>query len=67
MIDHVTIRVPDLDQDTVRAFHQAGVDAGYESLGDPGDRPQYHPGYYGSYLPDPDQQNIEAVFHDRSV
>jgi catechol 2,3-dioxygenase-like lactoylglutathione lyase family enzyme len=55
------------DQATVDAFHQAGIDAGYASLGSPGERPEYHPGYYAAYLADPDRNNIEAVFHDRSV
>jgi len=38
-----------------------------ESLGDPGERPHYHPGYFGAYLADPDGNNIEAVFHDRGA
>jgi catechol 2,3-dioxygenase-like lactoylglutathione lyase family enzyme len=55
------------DQATVDAFHQAGIDAGYTSLGPPGERPEYHAGYFGAYLADPDGNNIEAVFHDRSL
>jgi hypothetical protein len=31
------------DQATVNDFHQAGVNAGYTSLGAPGERPEYHP------------------------
>jgi catechol 2,3-dioxygenase-like lactoylglutathione lyase family enzyme len=62
---HLAFAAP--DQATVRAFHQAGTDAGYQSLGEPGERPHYHPGYYGAYLADPDQNNIEAVFHDRTL
>ena len=49
----------------VEAFHRAGVEAGYVSNGEPGERPEYHPGYIGAFLLDPDGQNIEAVFHDR--
>ena len=49
---------------TVDAFHQAGIEAGYPSNGAPGERPEYHPGYYGAFLTDPDSHNIEAVFHD---
>jgi catechol 2,3-dioxygenase-like lactoylglutathione lyase family enzyme len=41
------------DQETVRAFHRAGTTAGYRSLGEPGERPEYHRGYYGVYLADP--------------
>jgi hypothetical protein len=49
----------------VDLFHRAGVRAGYASNGGPGERPEYHPGYYGAFLLDPDGNNIEAVFHDR--
>ena len=50
----------------VDAFHRAGLDAGYIDNGAPGERPIYHPGYYGAFLLDPDGNNVEAVFHDRS-
>ena len=53
------------DQETVRAFHAAGLAAGGVDEGGPGERPRYHPGYYGAYLRDPDDNNIEAVFHER--
>lgn len=53
------------DRSTVERFHEAGVRAGYASLGEPGERPWYHTGYYGAYLADPDGNNIEAVHHDR--
>ena len=53
------------DRGTVNAFHRTGLDAGYTSLGEPGERPQYHPGYFSAYLADPDGHNIEAVFHER--
>jgi catechol 2,3-dioxygenase-like lactoylglutathione lyase family enzyme len=53
------------NKEAVDAFHQAGISAGYSSNGAPGERPHYHPGYYGAFLTDPDSNNIEAVFHDR--
>ncbi len=49
----------------VDAFHRAAVEAGYRDNGEPGERPQYHPGYYAAYVLDPDGNNVEAVFHDR--
>jgi catechol 2,3-dioxygenase-like lactoylglutathione lyase family enzyme len=49
----------------VDAFHEAALAAGYRDNGDPGERPQYHPGYYGAYVLDPDGHNAEAVFHER--
>ena len=50
------------DRAAVEAFHRAGVAAGGEDNGAPGERP-YHPGYYAAFLLDPDGNNIEAVFH----
>jgi catechol 2,3-dioxygenase-like lactoylglutathione lyase family enzyme len=62
---HVAFPAP--DRRTVDQFHAAAVAAGYESNGAPGERPQYHPGYYGAFVIDPDGNNVEAVFHDRRV
>ena len=53
------------DKETVEAFHAAGLQAGGVDNGAPGERPEYHPGYYGAYLRDPDGHNVEAVFHNR--
>jgi catechol 2,3-dioxygenase-like lactoylglutathione lyase family enzyme len=47
----------------VDAFWQAGVDAGYESDGEPGPRAEYGDDYYGSFLLDPDGNSAEAVLH----
>ena len=52
-------------RDQVETFHAAAIAAGYRDNGAPGERPQYHPGYYGAYVLDPDGNNVEAVFHDR--
>lgn len=60
---HLAFAAP--DQAVVDAFHEAGTRAGHASLGEPGERPEYHAGYYGAYLADPDGHNVEAVFHDR--
>ncbi len=49
--------------EAVRAFHAAGLAIGAPDHGAPGPRPQYHPGYYGAFLLDPDGNNVEAVFH----
>lgn len=46
----------------VEAAYAAGLAAGGEDNGAPGERP-YHPGYYAAFLLDPDGNNIEAVFH----
>jgi predicted lactoylglutathione lyase len=53
------------DRATVDEFHRVATSAGYADNGEPGERPQYHPGYYGAFVLDPDGHNVEAVFHDR--
>ena len=50
------------DRAMVEAWHKAGLKAGGEDNGAPGERP-YHPGYYAAFLLDPEGNNIEAVFH----
>ena len=49
----------------VDAFSRRLTDAGYVDDGRPGPRPEYHEGYYGAFVLDPDGNNVEAVFHDR--
>lgn len=51
------------DRAAVDAFHAAGLAAGGTDNGPPGERPVYHPGYYGAFLHDPDGNNVEAVVH----
>jgi catechol 2,3-dioxygenase-like lactoylglutathione lyase family enzyme len=51
----------------VDAFWRAGVDAGYESDGEPGMRTQYSDDYYGAFLLDPDGNSVEAVHHGGMV
>ena len=50
------------DRAMVEAWHKAGLKAGGEDNGAPGERP-YHPGYYAAFLLDPDGNNVEAVYH----
>ena len=47
----------------VDAFYKAAMAAGGRDNGGPGLRPQYHAGYYGAFVLDPDGNNIEAVCH----
>ena len=51
------------DRDAVRAFFDAAVRLGAEVLHEPRVWPEYHPGYYGAFVRDPDGHNIEAVCH----
>jgi catechol 2,3-dioxygenase-like lactoylglutathione lyase family enzyme len=60
---HLALSAP--DRETVKRFYEAALSAGGRDNGPPGERPQYHPGYYAAYVLDPDGNNVEAVFHDR--
>ncbi len=50
------------DEEAVKRFHAAAIAAGGQDNGGPGER-DYHPGYYGAYVLDPDGNNIEAAYH----
>jgi hypothetical protein len=41
----------------------AALAANAEILHSPRLWPEYHPGYYAVFLPDPDGNNVEAVHH----
>jgi catechol 2,3-dioxygenase-like lactoylglutathione lyase family enzyme len=51
------------DEDAVRAFYTAAIGWGAESMHAPRLWPEYHPGYYGAFVRDPDGNNVEAVCH----
>ncbi len=51
------------DRAAVEAFFDAAVLAGAEVLHGPRVRPEYHPGYFGAFVRDPDGNNVEAVSH----
>jgi catechol 2,3-dioxygenase-like lactoylglutathione lyase family enzyme len=63
--EHVHVAFPATDDATVDAFHRTAVEAGYRDHGAPGERPIYHPGYYGAYVLDLDGDNVEVVNHNR--
>jgi catechol 2,3-dioxygenase-like lactoylglutathione lyase family enzyme len=60
------VAFPAADDATVDAFHAAAVGAGYRDNGKTGERPQYHPGYYGAFVLDPAGTNVEVVNHHRA-
>jgi catechol 2,3-dioxygenase-like lactoylglutathione lyase family enzyme len=59
---HIAFAAP--DNATVNEFHRVALAAGYRDNGPPGER-DYHEGYYGAFVLDPDGNNIEAVCHNR--
>ena len=63
--EHLHMAFPASDRAAVDAFHRTATGAGYRDNGAPGERPEYHAGYYGAFVYDPDGNNIELVFHDR--
>ena len=58
---HLAFEAP--DRAAVRAFFDAAVGAGAEVLHEPSLWPEYHPNYYGTFVRDPDGNNVEAVCH----
>jgi catechol 2,3-dioxygenase-like lactoylglutathione lyase family enzyme len=65
LTEHLHMAFPASDDATVDAFHAAATAAGYRDNGAPGERPRYHPGYYGAFVLDPDGNNVEVVSHNR--
>ena len=49
-------------KEEVDAFHKAAIAAGGVDNGSPGPRPHYHANYYGAFVLDPDNNNVEAVY-----
>ena len=53
------------DEAMVEAVYKAALENGGTDNGAPGNR-GYHPGYFAAFVIDPDDNNIEAVFHGRA-
>jgi catechol 2,3-dioxygenase-like lactoylglutathione lyase family enzyme len=58
---HLAFAAP--DRAGVDAFFAAATGLGAEVLHAPRVWPEYHPGYYGAFVRDPDGNNVEAVCH----
>lgn len=58
---HLAFSAP--DRTSVRAFFEAAVALDAEVLHEPRVWPEYHAGYYGAFVRDPDGNNVEAVCH----
>ena len=63
--EHVHFAFPAPDDATVAEFHRVATTAGYRDNGGPGERPEYHAGYVGAFVLDPNGWNVEAVNHNR--
>src|SRR6267143_3600576 len=60
----VHLAIASRDRKSVDAFHAAALRAGGKDNGAPGLRTHYHAHYYGAFVIDQDENNIEAVCHD---
>jgi catechol 2,3-dioxygenase-like lactoylglutathione lyase family enzyme len=60
-MDHVGIQVDDMA--AARRCYDAALAQGMESLHAPRIWPEYHTGYFGAFVRDPDGNNVEAVHH----
>ena len=58
---HLAFQAP--NRAAVAAFFEAAVAVGAEVLHEPRVWPEYHPGYYGVFVRDPDGNTLEAVCH----
>lgn len=59
---HIAFKASDVK--AVQAWYQKCLKLGGQDNGAPGVRPEYHPGYYGAFVIDPNGWRIEACFHD---
>lgn len=58
---HVGFIAPDIE--TIHQWYAKCLELAGKDNGAPGSRPQYHPGYYGAFIIDPNGWRIEACFH----
>ena len=56
---------PAADRAAVEAFHRDASRRRLSRQRGSGQRPEYHAGYYGAFVLDPDGTNVELVYHDR--
>ena len=54
--EHVHLAFGVQEFETVARFHEVAIAAGHPDNGQPGERPEYHPGYFGAFVLDPDSQ-----------
>ncbi len=62
--EHLHLAFATDEDQAVDAFWRAATAAGYRDNGPPGERPEYHPGYYAAFVLDPDAHNVEVVNHN---
>lgn len=63
--ENLHLAFPVAGDEAVAEFHRVATAAGYRDNGPPGERPEYHPGYVGAFVLDPNGWNVEVVNHNR--
>jgi catechol 2,3-dioxygenase-like lactoylglutathione lyase family enzyme len=63
--EHAHVAFPAGSREPVEDFHRVAVAAGFRDNGSPGERPEYHAGYFAAFVLDPDGNNVEVVHHGR--
>jgi catechol 2,3-dioxygenase-like lactoylglutathione lyase family enzyme len=63
--ENVHLAFPVTENSAVDAFFESLTEAGHRPNGAPGERLEYHAGYYGAFVLDPDGNNVELVNHNR--
>jgi catechol 2,3-dioxygenase-like lactoylglutathione lyase family enzyme len=58
---HIAFVAPSVE--AVNAWYKKALELGAIDNGVPGPRPEYHPGYYGAFVIDPNGWRIEACLH----
>lgn len=58
---HLALTAP--DRDHVHTFYESALEHGAHPLHPPRTRPEYHEHYYGAFVLDPHDINLEAVCH----
>lgn len=58
---HIAFRTESVSQ--IVAFYEVALASGARDNGAPGLRPSFHANHYAAFVFDPDEYNIEAVFH----
>ena len=58
---HVGFVAPDIN--AIHTWYEKCLELGGKDNGKPGPRPEYHPGYYGAFIIDPNGWRIEACLH----
>ena len=58
---HIAFLAPSVA--SINDWYAKCLELGGTDNGKPGPRPQYHPGYYGAFIIDPNGWRIEAVLH----